>query len=692
VPVKIQSQAESFYSYHSADGREVYRIERHPDKKFLMGHKIKNGVYKYDVEKIVRVPYNLPELSLRKAFDTIFVVEGEKDADRLIALGYCATTNAGGSGWKWERNFIQAYFSGCREIVIIADSDVVGRKCARQRKSVLRNVCKRVIILDLSAERVDGYDVGDWLDDGHSMEELNVLAEDAFTNNETSIGSGEWLEPLDLSLEEREVPTMTDDMLPASLARWCIDSAERMNVTIEMIAAPAIAALSAVIGRSLGVYPKKFDDWLVVPNLWAMVIAPPGSMKSPAIKEGLAPLYYLQKKATTWYHEEKKHAAEQRSILGIEISRLNVEINKREKSNNNVEDLVLLREKSEQKLEAIKCVEQRYIVQDATIEKLGELMKANPRGLCLYRDELSGWLASLERSGREGDRAFYLESWEGNNSFHVDRIKRGEIHVDGLCLSIIGGIQPTKIATYVREANDSSGRALGGDGLLQRFQLVVYPDSQMPYKHVDRLPDMSAREAVQCLFEKIDNMDVCEIDTEAKSASRIPGLRFAEEAQEIANLWRSRLEKKIESLDVKFNPAFEGYLAKSRSLMPSLALIFQVLNSGSEKVTGPISRDAARLAADWCDFYEAHAKKLYNYGRKSPTICLAELIEEGKVEDGETVRNILRRGLSGLATRTELNSALTELEERHWIKVVSLQASGSGRPSTIVQINPYYAR
>jgi len=104
----------------------------------------------------------------------------------------------------------------------------------------------------------------------------------------------------------------------------------------------------------------------------------------------------------------------------------------------------------------------RYKTNDSTIEKLGELLRENTFGL----------LVSWEREGREGERAFLLEGWNGNASFDTDRIGRGSIFVPNLCLSIFGGIQPDKLTGYLEQA----ANALANDGMLQRFQLLVYPD------------------------------------------------------------------------------------------------------------------------------------------------------------------------------------------------------------------------
>ena len=47
----------------------------------------------------------------------------------------------------------------------------------------------------------------------------------------------------------------------------------------------------------------------------------------------------------------------------------------------------------------------------------------------------------------------YLESWNGYGSFTTDRIGRGTVHVDGLCLSIFGGIQMKKYGEQLQSIN-----------------------------------------------------------------------------------------------------------------------------------------------------------------------------------------------------------------------------------------------
>ena len=67
----------------------------------------------------------------------------------------------------------------------------------------------------------------------------------------------------------------------------------------------------------------------------------------------------------------------------------------------------------------------RLLVNDATFEAMHETMAANPAGILVVRDELTGWLAQLDKPGREGERAFCLQAWNGDTPFTLDRIGRG---------------------------------------------------------------------------------------------------------------------------------------------------------------------------------------------------------------------------------------------------------------------------
>jgi len=111
----------------------------------------------------------------------------------------------------------------------------------------------------------------------------------------------------------------------------------------------------------------------------------------------------------------------------------------------------------------------RCVINDATSEKVAEILSRAPSGSLMVQDELVGLFESFERYSSGSSRAFYLNCWNGG-PFQKDRVARGshdpaaEIHVDNLALSILGGIQPDRLARL---------RDLTSDGLLQRFLPVL---------------------------------------------------------------------------------------------------------------------------------------------------------------------------------------------------------------------------
>jgi hypothetical protein len=106
-----------------------------------------------------------------------------------------------------------------------------------------------------------------------------------------------WTEPLPLPALLPDVPTMTADILPHGLRPWLTDIADRVQCPLEYVAISAMVAIAAIIGRRIGIYPKRHDDWLVIPNLWGMLIGRPGVLKSPAMVEAMKPLNRLVKQA-----------------------------------------------------------------------------------------------------------------------------------------------------------------------------------------------------------------------------------------------------------------------------------------------------------------------------------------------------------------------------------------------------------
>ena len=310
--------------------------------------------------------------------------------------------------------------------------------------------------------------------------------------HEAERSQAEWAAPTELPPALPPAPEMPETLIPPVLRPWLCDIGERTQIPLDFTAAPAIVALSSVIGRTIGLYPKQHDDWLCVPNLWGVVIGRPGVLKTPALTEALKPLRRLAMEAQE-IHKENARLAEAKAVViqaQIDAAKNDAKSAARASDDNKLRMAEASIVKLTGDLEKSAVHEKRYIVNDGTVEKVGELLNENPRGLLLVRDELVGLLRSLDKQGHENDRAFYLEAWAGAGRFTYDRIGRGTIHIPALTLSVIGGMTPGKLQGYI---NGALTGGLDDDGLLQRFQLAVWPEQSLKWENIDRYPDKAAK-------------------------------------------------------------------------------------------------------------------------------------------------------------------------------------------------------
>ena len=259
----------------------------------------------------------------------------------------------------------------------------------------------------------------------------------------------------------------------------------------------------------------------------------------------------------------------------------------------------------------------RYITNNASYEALGELLTENPNGLLVEADEIIGLLKQLDASGQEVARLFDSTAADGDKSYTFDRIIRGKgLHIEALCLSIIGGGQPGVLAPYVRQA---VGGGAGADGLLQRFSLMVYPDVCPQWREVDRYPDRDARLAMNDLVERLDALSHNDVGAELDAYGGVPFLRFDDGAQAVFSEWRSALEHRLRS--GQEHPAIVSHLAKYRKLIPSLALI----NHLSDAKGGPVTEAAVLRAIAFSEYLESHARRIYSYATR-PDIDAAKTL------------------------------------------------------------------
>lgn len=162
------------YDYTDESGKLIHQAVRYDNPKtFRQRRPDGKGGYIWNLKDTKTVLYRLPELL--KSTGLVFIVEGEKDCDNLIRLGFTATTNPMGAG-KWKKQYSE--YLKDRDVVLIPDNHKEGfEHCEKIGKSLF-NVARSIKWLELPGLKEKG-DVSDWIEKGGTKEELLELVKHA---------------------------------------------------------------------------------------------------------------------------------------------------------------------------------------------------------------------------------------------------------------------------------------------------------------------------------------------------------------------------------------------------------------------------------------------------------------------------------------------------------------------------------
>ena len=360
---------------------------------------------------------------------------------------------------------------------------------------------------------------------------------------------------------------------------------------------------------SVSIKPKNKDDWSIVPNLWGGIVAPPSSKKTPAFNAGTRPLDQLILNARQSYDRKEREYEINQMVHETNEKNLKEKLKDAIKKGDEVKQHALTQQLLNfTESNICKPILKRYKTNDASPEALAELEKTNPNGILVCRDELVGLLSSLDGNDGDTGRSFYLEGWNGNHSYEFDRIMRGSGFIENHCLSILGGIQPDKLINYL----EPSIKGNANDGLLQRFQLLVYPDVNK-WEYRDKYPNKEVRNSIYSLFKALDEltpdglvqMGAYPID----ESNPRPYFKFTNDAQEAFIEWTSYLHNEV--IPNEEHSIIGQHLDKYAKLMPALALTFHLIDCIQIGLVGLVSLRCVEMAIEWCDYLESHARRIY---------------------------------------------------------------------------------
>ena len=322
----------------------------------------------------------------------------------------------------------------------------------------------------------------------------------------------------------------------------------------------------------------------------------------------------------------------------------------------------------------LEPVRRLFKTNETSIQSMTVIQNENPRGVLTFRDELMGLLARWDREDGADERAYFLEGWNGDGSYTDVKIGRGLTEAKNICISLLGGIQPDKLKRYLYQAMKGNN-----DGLIQRLQLAVWPDEPENWKNIDIHPDRAAKQKAYKILEVLADIDFSQCG--AIQEEERPYYRFSDKGQVVFNNWLQDLQTvKIKQEET---PLMVEHFGKFRSLMPSLALIFHLIDMASGKPVGAVSEQAANLSVKWCEYLESHARRIYAMA-ESPeheaAIKLSEKIKARKLPDPFTIKMVYDKGWHGLKDKKEVQAACDILMDENWLMVNKKPKGANGRP------------
>jgi uncharacterized protein DUF3987 len=332
------------------------------------------------------------------------------------------------------------------------------------------------------------------------------------------------------------VPAFPLAILPKIAQEYITTQSTVIGCCPSAVAMSVLATFSGALNHGFALKMLQHGTWYESPRLWVLLVADASQRKTPCLKAASRPLVHYETHLRAKYEQELRDYERNKKQAGQSGS------------------------SASQPDEPESP--QRYLVWDTTTEKLGEILaRCKGKGLLVLTDEVTGWLGSMERynNASRADRAFWLQAYDGGPRT-VDRIKRGEIFIKNLSVSLLACVQPARLAEV---------QELTSDGLLQRFLPVMVgpPNFRQDHESKDEAYSKLVRELIF-----------------AKPARLI----MTDDAQAImTNLHQHlfNLEGASEGL-----AGFQSFIGKLHGLTGALALILHMAHDPQNGATYAVSK------------------------------------------------------------------------------------------------------
>lgn len=521
----------------------------------------------------------------------------------------------------------------------------------------------------LNMEKVKENIIDAAMQSGLSKEEATKTFDNALKFTETHCNVQAENEP-DMDILKTKIllpaPTLNTKIF-MGLENWVNQTAENTNAPVDYVAFSLLAGAAGVVGLTRTVSTQ--TDWVQHCCLWIGIVGEPSSGKSPAIKPIRDILNQIEAERKPRYLEAYRKWEGSKAIAEQKEKNWRKRIRKL-----SCEDV----ERPEDTYIPAMPSTYHLLYGDTTQESITKELGNNVKGALVLRDELSGWIDSMNRySSGQSERSFWLETFSGGK-YIVNRVKFGtdREEVEDLMATVFGSIQPQKLKKTV--INDS------GDGFLARF-LWVYP-APIPPAIPQKKP------APDVVYNTLKNLDKLLNPYKGDIEKQRKCLYLNNLAQTYFEEWLlSHLYKIKDEEDEKLS----DFLGKGQGYVLRLALLLELLWWASAEYSEPteVSLEAIQAAIELYDTYlTPMCERVYNmYYSPSQNIearALAKWIIANK-PTSFILRDVYNNGnVANLRRKEQAEKAANRLIDLNWLSCKSSRAGNTpGRSRKTYYVN-----
>jgi len=514
----------------------------------------------------------LPAYAGTSLRDPILVAEGASDTACLHTFAFTAV----GAPMAGRGGDELAVLLRDRHVVLIGDNDTAGRKSIQTLAAALVGVCASVRF----TFPPDGHkDVRSWVADGGAGDaDIARLIEEAQN----------YMPPATATPERPPVPEFVPfptDALPKAAADLVRAGADSLQVDPGMLGPLVLATMASAVGNSRTI--ALHASWHEPAIIWAVVVAPSGSGKSPALELVTRPAERRDAEALREHKEAmKEHAAalalHEKAMRGWE----------RGSGKGN------LTATPPAAPEAPVC--ERFVTSDVTFEALAAMLAASPRGMLLACDELAAWLNFGRYSANGGRAASEAARWlpmHRAQPLKVDRKTAPPIRVERAALIVSGLVQPGVLAAALTGTDFDSG-------LVARLLLSMPPIPTRRWQP-GGIPPMVERR----YNAMVETLYALELDEDPHGTAVPRALSLDEQASHLWATFYNSLNAEMAGQDERAR----AMMAKIECAAARLALVVHLgrVAACEGAFTGVVDGESMRRGIELANWFRREAERTY---------------------------------------------------------------------------------